>query len=676
MRCTDYAILDIRQLMFTGKIIFLVIRLLLPIVIGPQNLSAQEVTATTVTLSWTAPGDDGLDGTASQYDIRYSKTPLTDANWHLADPLDNLPSPREAGNHETFVVDGLEPATNYYFGIRSADEVPNWSGLSNIIIRRTLDEPLSAPQTVFPPDEGIAKSSQPNLIINNVAGLKGDDISYFFEVSLYADFSTLSAYSGAVSEGAEVTTWHINTALQEGVGYFWRARTYMNSAYGAWSNANSFTVETSVANNSPSMPIINQPVGGEMVKTDEIEFIWQNSGDSDGDELFYEIVLFDSAGIQLLEENLGISEDIGPSSSFTSRYQFSIGNWYRWRIRAFDGIDYSNWTNYAYFLYTEDNPPAAITSLIAGNTTLATAQLGWIATGDDSLIGTAAGYDIRYALFPITEANWSGAYQVVDEPIPQESGSLESYTMIGLQPNMTYYFGIKVYDDAGNWSAVSNIASAFTNNDSPPEAISDLTVETGDTLGELLLSWTVPADAASYQIAYSRDTITTSNYLLATFWDDPPEPLLAGEVQSFVLSSLVPAAEYWVAMLVLDSADNVSEISNIVRNVAGWDFGSGTGDEGDALPNEFCLMQNYPNPFNPTTQFKFNLVSTVHVTIQVFNVLGQLITTLLDEVKPAGIHTVSWDGSDDNGQAVKSGVYTYRIIAGNEMAARQMILLK
>lgn len=676
MHCTDYSILDIRQLLFTGRIVFLVIRLLLPVVIGPQNLSAQEVTATTVTLSWTAPGDDGLDGTASQYDIRYSKTQLTDANWHLANPLDNLPSPREAGNHEIFVVDGLEPATDYYFGIRSADEVPNWSGLSNIIIRRTLEVSLPPPEGVFPPDAGIVTNTQPYLVVSNVVNPDGDDVSYFFEVSLYTDFSTLVAYSEDIAEGTDYTTWQVTAALLEGINYYWRARAYKNSVYGEWSEVKSFTIETAVANNPPSVPIIDRPAGGERIITNEVDFTWLNSSDSNGDQLFYEIQVFDSAGLQLVEQQADIGEDFGPSSSFTSRYQFSIGNWYRWRIRAFDGIDNSIWSDYAFFIYTEDNPPAAITTLIAGNATLTTATLGWIATGDDSLAGTAAYYDIRYAVIPITDANWVTTIQVADEPIPQESGSLESFTVTGLQSNMTYYFAIKVVDEVGNWSALSNIASTVTDNDSPPDAISDLMVETGDTLGELFLNWTVPADAASYQIAYSRDTITTSNYLLATFWDDPPEPLSAGEVQSFVLSSLVPAAEYWVAMLVLDSADNVSEISNIVRNVAGWDFGSGTGDEGDVVPNEFCLMQNYPNPFNPATQFKFNLILPAQVTIQVFNVLGQLITTLLDEVKPAGIHTVSWDGSDDNGQAVKSGVYTYRIIAGNEVAARQMILLK
>jgi len=676
MRRTDYTILDIRKLLFTGRIIFLVVRLLFLVVIGPQNLSAQEVTATTVTLSWTAPGDDGLDGTASQYDIRYSKTPITDANWHLAYPLANLPSPREAGNHETVVVDGLDPATDYYFGIRAADEVPNWSGLSNIIIRRTLEVPLPPPEGVFPPDAGIVTSTQPYLVVGNVADPEGDDISYFFEVSLYADFRTLAAYSETIPEGVDFTAWQVTTALTEGINYYWRTRAYKNSIYGEWSDVNSFTIETAVVNNPPSVPIIDRPAGGEMVKTDEVDFIWLNSNDSDGDQIFYEIQVFDSAGLQLVEQQADIGEDFGPSSSFTSRYQFSIGNWYRWRIRAFDGIDNSNWSDYAYFIYTEDNPPAAITTLIAGNATLTTVLLGWIATGDDSLAGTAAYYDIRYALVPITDANWVAAIQVADEPIPQESGSLESFTVTGLQSNMTYYFAIKAVDEAGNWSALSNIASTVTDNDSPPDAISDLMVETGDTLGELLLSWTVPADAASYQIAYSRDTITAGNYLSANFWYDPPEPLSAGEVQSFVLSGLVPAAEYWVAMLVLDSADNVSEISNIVRNVAGWDFGSGTGDDGDAIPTEFCLMQNYPNPFNPTTQFKFNLVLPAQVTIQVFNVLGQLITTLLDEVKPAGIHTVSWDGSSDNGQPVTSGVYTYRIIAGNEVEARQMILLK
>lgn len=103
------------------------------------NLNVQSVTGTTVVLTWTAPGDDANSGTASQYDIRYSLSPITVASWDAATQVAGEPSPQVAGTGETFTVTGLNSDTQYYFAIKTADEVPNWSGLSNVTTGTTPD---------------------------------------------------------------------------------------------------------------------------------------------------------------------------------------------------------------------------------------------------------------------------------------------------------------------------------------------------------------------------------------------------------------------------------------------------------------------------------------------------------------------------------------------------------
>lgn len=90
-----------------------------------------------VTLSWTAPGDNGMVGRASQYDLRYATIPITDANWAQATKVTNLPAPKQAGNRETFKVGGLLAATTYYFSLKTADARPNWSILSNVAFKTT-----------------------------------------------------------------------------------------------------------------------------------------------------------------------------------------------------------------------------------------------------------------------------------------------------------------------------------------------------------------------------------------------------------------------------------------------------------------------------------------------------------------------------------------------------------
>jgi hypothetical protein len=88
-----------------------------------------------------------------------------------------------------------------------------------------------------------------------------------------------------------------------------------------------------------------------------------------------------------------------------------------------------------------------------------------------------------------------------------------------------------------------------------------------------------------------------------------------------------------------------------------------------AIPTEFRLYQNYPNPFNPETQIRYDLPKSTHVRVDIFNVLGEKVKTLVDEKKPAGAYKIIWDGQTDNGKAAASGVYIYRLQASDPSAS-------
>ncbi|GEM_PF-2736428 len=98
-------------------------------------------------------------------------------------------------------------------------------------------------------------------------------------------------------------------------------------------------------------------------------------------------------------------------------------------------------------------------------------------------------------------------------------------------------------------------------------------------------------------------------------------------------------------------------------------------DEG-ILPEGFRLYQNYPNPFNPVTEIRFVVPVDSKVELTVFNVLGQQIRSLASGRLPAGSHTVTWDGTDDEGTPVSSGIYFYRLSAGEYQDRKKMVLLK
>lgn len=99
-------------------------------------------------------------------------------------------------------------------------------------------------------------------------------------------------------------------------------------------------------------------------------------------------------------------------------------------------------------------------------------------------------------------------------------------------------------------------------------------------------------------------------------------------------------------------------------------------DNGGSLPNGFALGQNYPNPFNPSTEIEFSLPVRSHVTLTVFNLLGQEVRVLTDETLSAGEHRVTWDGSDRQGNQVASGAYFYRLTAGSSTQTKKMVLVK
>jgi hypothetical protein len=96
----------------------------------------------------------------------------------------------------------------------------------------------------------------------------------------------------------------------------------------------------------------------------------------------------------------------------------------------------------------------------------------------------------------------------------------------------------------------------------------------------------------------------------------------------------------------------------------------------DQLPYRFELAQNYPNPFNPVTTIEYSVPSRSNVTIEIFNVLGQKVLTLINETKSAGSYHTEWNGVDDTGRPVSTGVYLYRFQAGDVVQTKKMLLIK
>ncbi|NIR64214.1 MAG: T9SS type A sorting domain-containing protein [candidate division Zixibacteria bacterium] len=93
-------------------------------------------------------------------------------------------------------------------------------------------------------------------------------------------------------------------------------------------------------------------------------------------------------------------------------------------------------------------------------------------------------------------------------------------------------------------------------------------------------------------------------------------------------------------------------------------------------PNQFILSQNYPNPFNPETIIRYQLPTNSKVQLTIYNLLGQKVRTLVNDKQQNGIYEVIWDGRNEFGQEVSSGIYIYRLKIDNQVASRKMVLLR
>lgn len=117
----------------------------------------------------------------------------------------------------------------------------------------------------------------------------------------------------------------------------------------------------------------------------------------------------------------------------------------------------------------------------------------------------------------------------------------------------------------------------------------------------------------------------------------------------------------------------------LMHRVLDWLLSPDVGvesDEGSALPTVYALDQNYPNPFNPTTTIHYQLPQATEIKLEIFNLRGQRVATLVDRRQAAGYYAVIWDGKDDLGHPVTSGVYIFRLESREFIKVRKLVLIR
>lgn len=290
-------------------------------------------------------------------------------------------------------------------------------------------------------------------------------------------------------------------------------------------------------------------------------------------------------------------------------------------------------------------------------------------------------------------------------------------------------WGIMAY---GSWNGVrgsspahpcawSRIQMGFT---SPVNVTSNVTqqaiasVESGGSVYRL---WTAGASSAQYYLVENRQRtgydaalpsdglliwhiddakttnedewwpgVTSSHHLLvaleqadgsyqlehATNQGDAADPFPGTTSNTNFASATSPSSDSYTGSGTLVAVSNISASGATMHADLIVGIAAGVDDPIPVLPLEYELAQNYPNPFNPGTSIQFSVSRAEHARVELFNVLGQHVKTLLDETVAAGSHSVDWNGTDESGHNAATGVYFYRLTVGGEVQTKKMMLLR
>ncbi len=501
------------------------------------NLAASNATASSIDLTWTAPGDDGNTGTATSYDVRYSTASINEGNWSSATQATGEPTPQVAGSSESFTVSGLSAGTTYYFALKTSDEVPNTSAISNVPSAATtapsaisgsasadthwVKGGASGKNFVFTVNNSATStqslqwvkierpSSRYTLTAGSASGwsssVSGGTSATFTGGTVTAGGSGTFTVTADISSGDETQiAWAVSISADSGGASPVSAAA---SSAGALDTGVDSTAPTNVGVSSVTVNSSVKLTANAMTSVDSA------SGLASSTYWFDET----SGGPGANDSTDWQAETAFADDGLTAATQYC----YRVKARDFVG----NESSYSSTVCgttsaassSDSTAPSATSNLSIQSTAGTSITLAWTAPGDDGGAGTAASYDVRYSTSDITSVNWSSATQATSEPTPSIAGSSESFTVSGLASSTTYYFAVKTSDEVPNESTISNVVSGATTSgaDSTPPVISGVALS-GTTQNSAVIAWTTN-EAADSQVefgisqAYGSQTTLDSN---------------------------------------------------------------------------------------------------------------------------------------------------------------------
>ncbi len=590
----------------------------------------------TYELTWTAPGDDDNIGIADHYILRYSIEPIDESNWAIARDVSSPPAPLEAGNPQSFTVTGLICGGFYYFAIKTVDDAGNISDLSNVASGYASGILMPIPHGVEIDTVGGSAVVSAQTVSSHLS------VYYEFALDTTLEFSGPAIEVCLLSDSLASVTY---VGLSSSYQYYWRCRAMASdrSDSSHWSESRSFNLSSNDI--MPPEVMTLSPNGRERwdaLSTHPI--FWSQSDDHGVSD--YRLDYSTDGGNEWLQ---ACDWTAGVPDSFAWTLPDIPTRRGRIKVSCRDGAgNVGDDVSDSNFIIRDIARPHVHVVFPNGGDSLGVGDetaIVWEATDNVAI-------DSFMLEYSVDGAEWSTI-------VPWTGGNPGSYSWhVPGDIAGPCLLRASCIDPDSNMSCDTSDAAFYVFDYMAPQ-VTITSPTAGDTIqGEaIIVSW----------LASDNDTV--SHYIVyysidgGTSWIPALEDA-GGDSGHIVLQNPGLTGECGLKVTCFDRAENAGtdSVLFLLVSVHGGD---------NPLPTEYSLSQGYPNPFNPTTSIRYSLPQASRVRLEVYDLLGHRVATLVDREMPAGYFEETWDAG-----GLSSGTYIYRIEAGQYSQTQKTTLLK
>ena len=530
---------------------------------------------------------------------------------------------------ETFKdVEDLDLNIHYFWRVRSITEGGTESEWSDIWEFKTVG--ISPRPLLVTPEDGAG--NQPTSITFEWEESPGAE-TYQLQVATVSDFTATFFDNDAITDTEQFVDGFDNDRL-----YYWRVRAINEFGEGDWSDVWSFNTQIGV----PMIPVLVSPEDDTEDVLTSLTFEWEEAD------------LADTYRIQVAKVSDFASTVVNTGNLTNTTFEkenLEHSTTYYWRVNATNETGTSGWSSVWSFTTIIETPEVPV--LVSPADSLEDVSTRPVLEWDET--ARAETYRVQIAI----DTQFTDL--VVDQA---EIDSLQLTVIDELDEFTTHYWRVNATNIGGtsDWSEVWQ----FTTDQAFPVAPALVSPADGGTdITDATLLWNSVPTATEYRVQISKEPDFSGS--IAVDRDDITNTF-------FTATNLEKwTTYYW----------RVRGISHVGQGYWSETWSFETGDIvsveqiDNTIPDEFVLRQNYPNPFNPVTMIQFAIPEGATVRLEIYNMLGQRVATLIDgEHHPAGHYEAIWDARDVSGNEVSSGMYMYRISAGDYVNVKKMLLMK